>query len=54
MRGTADLPLHGGKAPPWLFKRMVALAKGICDAKAGDTEKLKALERLRRFVPEDR
>jgi len=29
VRGTADLPLHGGKAPPWLFKRMVALAKGI-------------------------
>ncbi|MBI4329640.1 MAG: DUF763 domain-containing protein [Chloroflexi bacterium] len=23
--GTAQLPLHGGKAPPWLFHRMVWL-----------------------------
>lgn len=27
--GTADLPLHYGKAPKWLFKRMVKLAGGI-------------------------
>ncbi|MCD6461934.1 MAG: DUF763 domain-containing protein [Thermoplasmata archaeon] len=27
--GTADLPLHPGKAPRWLFKRMVSLAGGI-------------------------
>ena len=27
--GTANLPLHGGKAPRWLFKRMVKLSKGI-------------------------
>jgi len=26
---TALLPLHYGKAPPWLFRRMKALAKGI-------------------------
>lgn len=25
-RGTAELPLHGGKAPAWLFQRMVAMA----------------------------
>ena len=25
--GTADLPLHGGRAPRWLFQRMVALAR---------------------------
>ncbi len=25
----ATLPLHGGKAPPWLFKRMVMLGKPI-------------------------
>ena len=25
----ATLPLHGGKAPPWLFKRMVILGKPI-------------------------
>jgi len=27
--GVANLPLHPGKAPRWLFKRMVALSKGI-------------------------
>jgi uncharacterized protein len=25
--GTADLPLHGGKAPRWLFERMTLLAR---------------------------
>jgi uncharacterized protein len=29
--GFTDLPLHGGKAPRWLFKRMVGLAGGIID-----------------------
>jgi len=29
--GTANLPLHGGAAPRWLFKRMVQLSKGITD-----------------------
>ena len=27
--GTAQLPLHGGKAPAWLFSRMVELAREI-------------------------
>ncbi len=27
--GTADLPLHYGKAPPWLFQRMKKLAREI-------------------------
>lgn len=27
--GIATLPLHGGKAPAWLFKRMVKLGKPI-------------------------
>jgi hypothetical protein len=27
--GTAHLPLHGGKAPAWLFSRMVKLAREI-------------------------
>lgn len=27
--GFARLPLHGGKAPPWLFSRMARLARGI-------------------------
>lgn len=30
--GTANLPLHGGRAPRWLFKRMVKLAGGITEA----------------------
>ena len=29
--GVANLPLHGGRAPPWLFKRMVSLAEGILE-----------------------
>jgi hypothetical protein len=28
-KGFAELPLHGGKCPPWLFKRMVELSRGI-------------------------
>ena len=27
--GVANLPLHGGKAPKWLFKRMVKLSESI-------------------------
>ena len=27
--GRADLPLHGGRAPAWLFERMVSLARAI-------------------------
>lgn len=30
--GTANLPLHGGSAPPWLFKRMRLLAGEIVGA----------------------
>ncbi len=30
-RGVANLPLHGGHAPRWLFDRMVKLAGGIVD-----------------------
>lgn len=29
--GVANLPLHGGRAPKWLFRRMVKLSKGIID-----------------------
>jgi len=29
--GVANLPLHPGKAPGWLFKRMVLLSKGILE-----------------------
>ena len=27
--GIANLPLHGGKAPRWLFERMVRLAREV-------------------------
>ncbi|HEY7530947.1 MAG TPA: DUF763 domain-containing protein [Gemmatimonadota bacterium] len=30
--GTADLPLHGGRAPAWLFGRMTRLAAGVTEA----------------------
>lgn len=30
--GVAELPLHGGKAPRWLFSRMEKLAAGIVEA----------------------
>ena len=29
--GIANLPLHGGNAPKWLFKRMVKLSEGIIE-----------------------
>ncbi len=30
--GTAELPLHPGSAPPWLYRRMVSLSEGIVAA----------------------
>ena len=30
--GTAKLPLHGGKAPRWLFERMVKLSRAIIES----------------------
>jgi hypothetical protein len=29
--GTADLPLHGGRVPPWLAERMTELGTGIAE-----------------------
>ncbi len=29
--GVADLPLHGGRAPRWLFERMVRLARALIE-----------------------
>jgi hypothetical protein len=34
--GSATLPLHGGKAPAWLFSRMVKLAREIVKLMASD------------------
>ena len=30
--GSADLPLHGGRVPPWLGTRMATLGAEICQA----------------------
>ncbi|QJP17245.1 DUF763 domain-containing protein [Starkeya sp. ORNL1] len=30
--GSADLPLHGGRVPPWLAERMTRLGAVICEA----------------------
>ncbi|BDG06064.1 DUF763 domain-containing protein [Anaeromyxobacter oryzae] len=30
--GTADLPLHGGRVPPWLFQRMARLGRVVGEA----------------------
>ena len=30
--GSADLPLHGGRVPPWLAERMSRLGGVICEA----------------------
>jgi len=30
--GTADLPLHGGRVPPWLAERMITLGTAIAEA----------------------
>ena len=45
--GIANLPLHYGKAPPWLFGRMCQLAQALGKAKIGDKDKLEAFKRLR-------
>ena len=30
--GVADLPLHGGRVPPWLATRMVTLGTAIVES----------------------
>ncbi|WP_145257656.1 DUF763 domain-containing protein [Planctomycetes bacterium Pan216] len=45
-RGTAHLPLHGGKAPRWLFERMVQLAGAISIAIVRDYGPDEMLRRL--------
>lgn len=44
--GTADLPLHRGKVPPWLFQRMVRLARALMLALVEDFGPHEALRRL--------
>jgi uncharacterized protein len=44
--GIAETPLHGGKAPPWLFSRMVALSREIVRAIAEEHGSGEVLRRL--------
>jgi hypothetical protein len=44
--GIANLPLHYGKAPPWLFRRMVPLAREITLAIIADFGPEEVLRRL--------
>ena len=41
-----DLPLHGGSAPRWLFRRMVDLSGAVCEAIVDEHGERKLLERL--------
>jgi len=44
--GVAELPLHVGKCPPWLFKRMVRLGKAISTAIVEEYSREEFLRRL--------
>ena len=44
--GTADLPLHGGRAPAWLFQRMARLTRALVLAMREDAEATDILRRL--------
>ncbi|MEF8832022.1 MAG: DUF763 domain-containing protein [Candidatus Thermoplasmatota archaeon] len=45
-KGTTDLPLHGGNAPRWLFKRMVRLSRGIVEVIIEDFGREEFLRRI--------
>ena len=42
----ADLPLHGGQAPAWLFKKMIRLAGVLCEIIVVEFGSKELLERL--------
>lgn len=44
--GTANLPLHPGRAPPWLFRRMVGMARGIADVIMSEYSQEEFLRRI--------
>jgi hypothetical protein len=44
--GIANLPLHGGKAPRWLFERMTRLAREIVIVIVRDFGPEEVLKRL--------
>ncbi|MCH9686359.1 MAG: DUF763 domain-containing protein, partial [Deltaproteobacteria bacterium] len=44
--GSADLPLHGGRVPPWLATRMAVLGRVIVEAIVLDAGRDEVLRRL--------
>jgi hypothetical protein len=44
--GSADLPLHGGRVPPWLAERMASLGAIVCQAIAHHYGRDELLRRL--------
>jgi uncharacterized protein len=44
--GTADLPLHGGRVPPWLFHRMARLGRVLAEAVVLEYGRTELLRRL--------
>lgn len=44
--GSAVLPLHGGRAPRWLFSRMVQMAECLVDIMVDEYGRRRLLERL--------
>jgi len=46
LRGTADLPLHYGSSPRWLFERMTKLARAITEILVDEYNKKEFLKRL--------
>ena len=45
-RGTADLPLHRGRAPHWLFQRMTKLAGAVVELMVLESGVVALLERM--------
>jgi hypothetical protein len=45
-KSVVDLPLHGGKCPPWLFERMVKLSRAIFIVILEEFDKKELLKRL--------
>jgi uncharacterized protein len=44
--GSADLPLHGGRVPPWLFERMARLGRVLAEAIVLEYGRAELLRRL--------
>ncbi len=48
--GYADLPVHGGRAPQWLFGRMVRLSREIMRHMTAEYGPQEILRRLAAFA----